>query len=256
MNNKIRSAFDMISASEELKRSTRTFIAQKTRRRSVFRRIVPAAAAVLCAVAVVIGLNLYFTPTTHITIDINPSLDLGINRFNKVVTVEPLNDDGKKLAETLNIKYSGYDEALRRILDSASVKELLSDNEIMTVTVVETGTAQCDDILHGVRECTDHHRSVHCRSASYEEASAARELGLSYERYSAYLQLQAVNYSITPEELNAMSMREIQALIASLSGSGGNSSNSDPSGDSSIPDQSSGGHHGNSHGHGHGYGHE
>lgn len=269
MNDKIISAFDMITATEELKQNTKTYIARKTHRSSVVRRIIPAAAAVICAVAVVIGLNLFFTPTTHITIDINPSLDLGINRFNRVVTVEPLNSDGKALAETLDIKYSDYEEAMRRILDNTNVKELLSENEVMTVTVIETNTAQCDDILHGVRECADdHHSGVHCHTASYEDASSAREMGLSYERYSALLQLQAMNYSITPEQLNAMSMREIRELITSLSQSGGNSNgNNSPGGSSeadqpsdpnssSIPDQPSGGHHGNEHGHGHGYEHE
>lgn len=256
MNDKIRSAFDMITSAEELKQNTKAYIARKTRRSSIVRRIIPAAAAAICAAVVVIGLNLFFTPTTHITIDINPSLDLGINRFNRVVTIEPLNDDGKRLAETLDIKYSDYEEAMRRILDNANVKDLLSDNEIMMVTVTETETAQCDDILHGVRECVNaHHSSVHCHSASSADTSAARAVGLSYERYSAYLQLQALNYSITPEELNAMSMRGIQALIASLSVSGDNGTNSDPPDDSSIPDQPSGGHHGNGH-HGHGYGHE
>lgn len=256
MNDKIKAAFGMMTASDELKQTTRRSIAEKTRKRSVFRRIIPAAAATLCAVAAVIGLNLFFTPTTHITIDINPSLDLGINRFNRVVTVEPLNDDGKALAETLDIKYSDYEEAMRRILDNTSVRELLSENEVMTVTVIETNTAQCDDILHGVRECTDHHGGVHCRSASYEDAAAARELGLSYERYSAYLQLRSLNYGITPEELNAMSIREIRELIASLSDVSGTDDNSSPGG-SDIPAQSSGGHHGYEHGHhGHGNGHE
>lgn len=249
MNN-VKAAFGAIHASEELKNSARTFIARKThnyKRRGAlnYRRVVPIAAA--CSVlAVFVGIRLYFTPTTHITIDINPSLDLGINYFDKVVSVEPLNDDGKALAETLDLRLASYDEALRRILDNKSVEEMLSENEVMTVTVIETGSAQCENILYGVRECAEEHSGVHCRSASSADASAARTLGLSYERYSAYLQLRSLNYNITPEELNSMSIREIRDLIASLSG--GNST--DYTSSSTI---SGGEHHGNGHGHGHGH---
>lgn len=262
MNDNVKAAFGAISASEELKNSARMFVAQKTRgyKRNTamnYRRVIPITAAACSVLAVFVGVKLYFTPTTHITIDINPSLDLGINYFDKVVSVEPLNDDGKALAETLDLRLASYDEALRRILDNENVEEMLSENEVMTVTVVETGSAQCENILYGVRECTEAHSGVHCHSASSADASAARTLGLSYERYSAYLQLRSLNYAITPEELNSMSMREIRDLIASLSGGNitdNTSSSTIPSGEHhDEPEHDTG--HGNGH-HGHGYGHE
>lgn len=68
--------------------------------------------------------GLYFTPTARINIDINPSFELEVNRFDKVISVNALNDDGKKLAETSDIKFAGYDEALCRILDYKSVETI------------------------------------------------------------------------------------------------------------------------------------
>lgn len=244
MDDKIKSAFDAVRASGELKSGTRAFIARKSHNYTSgkalnYRKIIPLAAAAFTVLVMFTGIKLYLTPTTHITIDINPSLDLGINYFDKVVSVEPLNDDGKKLAETLDIKFSGYDEALRKILDNKSVEALLSENEVMTVTVIETNTAQSSNILSSVKACADEYSNVHCHSASSEDTSAARELGLSYERYRAFLQLQSLGYNINPEELNAMSMREIRDLIASLSGTCNDKDHL----------TSGGGHHGNGHGH-------
>lgn len=222
MNNRIKAAFNSVHASEELKSKTQAFIMQKSRnytmRRSAnYRKIIPAACAALALFA---GLKLYFTPTTHINIDINPSLDLGINRFDRVVSVKALNDDGKKLMETLDIRFTAYDEALRRILDNKSVEAMLSEDGIMTVTVIETGTAQSANILSAAKACASGYGNVHCHSASSEQASAANKLGLSYEKYLTYLNLQAIGYNIAPEEIRNMSMREIRDLTAQLTGTG------------------------------------
>lgn len=247
MDDKIKAAFDAVHADEELKNKTRSFVAQKTRgyaaRRALnYRRILPAAAVACFALILFAGINLYFTPTARIDIEINPSLELGINRFDKVVSVNPLNDDGKKLAESLDIKFAGYDEALRKILDNKIVESLLLDNGVMTVTVVETNTTQSADILSEVRTCVKDYDNVYCHSASSEEVSAAHKLELSCGKYQAFLELQELDPDITPDDIRNMTMREIQELIADLSGNGDNESSATVGGD---------GHHGNDHEHDH-----
>lgn len=248
MDDKIKAAFGAVCADEELKSKTRAFIAQKThghavRRTLNYRRLLPAAAVGCLALFLFAGGKLYFTPTARIDIEINPSLELGINRFDKVVSVNPLNEDGKKLAESLDIKFAGYDEAFRRILDNKSVEALLSDNEIMTVTVIETNNSQSADILSEVRAFTKGYGNVYCHSASSEEVSAAHELELPCGKYRAFLELQAHDPDITPDEIRDMTMRQIRELITDLSGDGNNESSAAAGGN---------GHHGNGYGHGHG----
>lgn len=253
MDDKIKAAFNAVQASEELKSGTQAYIAKKTHNYAAhktrnYRRIIPAAAVTACAaLALFAGIKLYFTPTTHINIDINPSLDLGINRFDRVVSVNALNDDGKKLAETLDIKFASYDEALRKILDNKSIEALLSEDEIMTVTVIETNTAQSANILSAAKACANDYSNIHCHSASSEEASAARGLGLSYERYLAYLDLRALDPEITPEKIQSMTMHEIRELTDQLTE---NSSSHHDEHDNNYPTTSESGHHGNGHGHG------
>lgn len=248
MDDRIKAAFAAVRASEGLKSSTKEFIARKTRgyaaRKALnYRRIIPAAAAVCMALVLFIGAGLYFTPTTHINIDINPSLELGINRFDKVISVNALNDDGKKLADTLDIKFMGYDEALYRIFDNKSIETMLNQNEVMTITVIETSYAQSERILSNLKSCANGHNNVYCHSASSEEASAARALGLSCGKYRAFLELQALNPDITPEEIQGMTMREIRELIAALT------SEND---DNEKSPQIGVGHHGNGYGNSHG----
>lgn len=244
MEDKIKAAFDAVRASDELKGRTKAFIARKTRgyraRKALnYRIIIPAICLALVLFA---GAGLYFTPTARISIDINPSLELGINRFDRVVSVNALNDDGKELAKTPGIKFAGYDEALRRILDNESVEAMLSENEIMTITVIETSSAQSERILSDMKSCADGHNNVYCDSASSEDASAAHALGLSCGKYRAFLELRELDPDIAPEDIQGMSMREIRGRIAALTAENG---------ENEKPPQIGGGHHGNGYGHGH-----
>lgn len=245
-DDKIKAAFGAVHADEALKSRTKAFIARKTARKvSAYRRILPAAAAACLALVLFTGAGLYFTPTAHINIDINPSLDLGINRFDKVISVDALNKDGEALAQSLELKFTNYDEALRRIVDSRSVEVMLSEDEIMTVTVIETNTAQSANILSEVSAYAEEHGNIYCHSASSEEARAAHELGLSCGKYGAFLELQALDPAITPEEVREMTMRELRERILSLSESGEHEDSAASGGN---------GHHGN--GNGHRYGHD
>ena len=78
----------------------------------------PYISAAVCLLSFMIGGHwLYFTPTARISIDVNPSIELEINRFDKVVSVDAYNDDGRELADSLEIRFMGYKEAVNQILD-------------------------------------------------------------------------------------------------------------------------------------------
>lgn len=83
MNNRIKEAFGDVHAEESLKRGTLDAVRRLThgyRRRVVTRRLAPALACLMIALGGMGGL--YFTPTSVISIDVNPSLELSVNRFD------------------------------------------------------------------------------------------------------------------------------------------------------------------------------
>ena len=156
MNDRIKNAFAQVQAGEELKDKTREFLADKTRGYTEQRRFCPQrmafcrpiVSAALCLLILVFGGHwFYFTPTAKISIDVNPSLELGINRFDRVVAVEAYNEDGQALAASLDIRFMGYQEAVSRILESEKVAALLSQDEILTITVMESKGVQSTRIL-------------------------------------------------------------------------------------------------------------
>lgn len=252
MNNALKELFGPIRAEEDLKVRTRAFLAEQTRNYAeppVKQRRYPAyAAACACLLLVLLGGRwLYFTPTAAISIDINPSLELSVNRFDRVIAITGFNEDGQTLSNTLDVKYKNYAQAVEQILRHDSVTALLSGGEVMAITVVSPDGQQSAKLLSGVETCTAGQGNIACYSAKPEEAAAAHEAGLSCGKYRAFLELQLLDPDITPEAVQGMTMREIRDWIDRLSSDG----------DSDAP-QSGGwgnGHHGNGSGHGGGWRH-
>lgn len=226
----VKQAFNQIQAEEALKSSTRRFLAQKTKgyTKAAKQQYHIYAAACACLLFLLVGGRwLYFTPTSAISIDINPSLELGVNRFDRIISVEGLNADGREFAKGLDIKYKNYADAMDQILENKSITALLSNDEIMTITITGLNEIQSAEILSEIETCTAGQRNTYCYFSSPSEAAAAHEAGLSYGKYRAFLELQILDPDITPEAIQNMTMRELRDLIDRLSVDHENETSSD-----------------------------
>ena len=131
IDHKIRSAFDQIQAEDSLKRETKDFYPGSSIEGAHphSRRIVVSAA---CFLAALLGLGGYFsyvTPVSAVSIDVNPSIELEINLFNKVIDVIGYNDDGAELADSLAVRHMDYLDAVNAILEDQTITAcLLEDN--------------------------------------------------------------------------------------------------------------------------------
>ena len=249
MKDRLKEAFARVQAEEGLKNRTREFLEKKTRgyTRPAAPRYYGYAAACACLLLVLlVGRWSYFTPTAEISIDINPSVELGVNRFDQVIWVKGFNEDGQALSETLNVRFRSYTDAIREILANDKIAAMLSKDEIMTIAVTGRDEARSSRMLLEVEACTAEQKNTYCYFAPPEEAAAAHGMGLSCGRYRAFLAVQALDPRITPDMVRGMTMREIRQLMERLSG--GDS-------DESLWYGGQGnGHHGGNSGHGKGKG--
>lgn len=222
MNGRLKEAFDQIQADDDLKRATRLFLSRKTRSYTDARTGTRyfSAAVYACLLFLMLGFrSLFFTPTAEISIDINPSIALLVNRFDRVISVDAFNEDGRELSNALNIKYKNYADAIEEIINHQTIAALLSDNELMAITVAGSNQVQSARILSNVEACTATRQNTYCSFARSEEAKAAQEMGLSCGKYKAFLELQRFDPTITPDVISNMTMREIWDEISKLSGS-------------------------------------
>ena len=249
-----KESLDEIRADDRLTARTKDYLAQQIhQKKRQPRPALRAAAAAACLLILVSagGAWLYLTPAAYISIDINPSLELGINRFDRVVSVESFNDDGEDLAEQLDIRYMDYNDALEQLLSEQAVQAYLTEGAFMSVTVACGNDAKSSQILENVESCTAGHSNISCHSANIEEMHEAHSAGLSLGKYRAYLELKSLDPSITIDEIRSLSMREIRNLIDAYNAK---DSAPDSSNDSDAEDTSPGGNtdHGYHHGVGHG----
>ena len=219
MRDKLKETFDQIHAEEEMKENTLEFLAEKRRRdrKKRFpqsRRLVPGLACLAAVFLCLGGYRLYFTATSIISIDINPSLELGINPFDRVVSVEGFNEDGA----SLDLESMSYTRAVEEILSDERIAAYLSEDQVLSIAVAGADEEKTETILSQVRACAQGHENTHCYGVSHEEITSAHEVGLSCGKYRAYLELKEYDPDITAEEVSGMTMKEIRDRIASLAG--------------------------------------
>ena len=222
MDNRMKEAFDQVHASQELKEHTRRQVLQameypRNSSHTVWKPVCALAACLLLVIGLGVGgYRLYFTPTSVISVDVNPSIELDINALGRVIALHGYNEDGVAFAASLDVLHQDYQQAVDEILNSDTIVECLGRGEFLSVSVVELSGNQGEEITQYVSACTSGHHNVSCSTISSGEAQEAHHVGLSYGKYEIYAQILAYDPDFTPEEASTMTMRELRDLLASL----------------------------------------
>lgn len=218
MNNRIQEAFDHIHADTDLKANTADFVCDRTNQyqKSHYFSYQRFAAVVVCLLLVLVGqkgYSVYFTPVSTISIDVNPSIEFSVNRFDKVIDVESYNEDGEMLVSSMNVRFLDYKKALNLLLHNENMASYLTPDQTVIITVFGASDQKSDEMLASLATYTDSYENVHCSSGRSEEVTEAHSFGLSCGKYRAFLELQALDPSITVEDIRELSMRQIQDMI-------------------------------------------
>lgn len=254
MDNKVKAAFEQIHADDSLKENTRTAIYHhmeglgKTRQRSV-RRFAAAAACILTLVLAAGGYFSYTIPAAAVSIDVNPSVELQVNIYGKVIDVKGYNDDGVLLTDELSVNHSNYADAISTILETEEVKSCIASDGLLEITV----TSGWEKNAEKMRECISDEtgidiENIYCM-ADQAEVEEAHSAGISFGKYRAYLELHEINPEITVDDIRDLTMREIRDMIEEQSGA---SSNSDDHGNGQRNGQENGQGNGQKNGQGNG----
>lgn len=220
-SNIIREAFDAVHMEDSLKRSTKAFICERTRSKPRLPHIRQFATVFACIIIVVLGIggwNIYTTPVSAISVDVNPSVELGVNRFDRVVSVESYNDDGAVITASVNLKNLKYTDALDVLFSSEAMAPYMENDALVCVTVIGED-AQKGEEMYSQISARQYQgaQNFECCLGSREEVDTAHEAGLSFGKYRVFLELQALDPKITADEIRDWTMRQIKDRIAELS---------------------------------------
>ncbi len=182
---------------------------------SLRAKIALAACAVLIALGIGGGAYAYQTPVAYVGIDINPSIELGVNYFDRVVSAEGDNADGQDILSEINVVGMTYEEALASLNDSLMNKGYLTANAAVAVTVMCDDDSRYSNLEETSQRCfSSAGQGVYCSRATSTEHHEAHESGLGMGKYLAWRSLVDAGVDISADDVAHMTMSELRALAA------------------------------------------
>ena len=215
----IRGAFDQVKADWTLKERTLAAVTARTSPRARRARVRRMAAALACFLLVLLGAGgylVYMTPTAAVSVEGGTTLSLSVNRFDRVVGVSAY--DGAEGTLTEGLTHLDCARAVELLLSAGA---LGTEEEPVLLTVTGDDPDQSAELLERVSACTAHYENVHCSSGSSEEAAQAQAAGLSLGKYRLFVELRALDPSVTAEDVQGMTMSELRQRLADAQSAAG-----------------------------------
>ncbi|MDD3172640.1 MAG: hypothetical protein PHF63_03035 [Herbinix sp.] len=160
-----------------------------------------AAAIVICSV----GTWAYASPYTYVSIDVNPSIEFTVNRFDHVLHVNAVNDDGEEILNDITLdelKHKTIQEALTNTVDQISEAGYF-DGEMEGGIIIATSSDNMDkaeDLANELQqtieqEITENGDDVEVEAISVDptRVEEAKELGVTPGKLNLVEKLQAVS---------------------------------------------------------------
>ena len=162
-----------------------------------------------------------------ITLDVNPSLNIIVDAADKVIEVQPLNDDARTVIGDMDFAGSDLDVTVNALIGSMLMNGYLDDirNSIL-VSVANGDTAKAESLQQQVSDMINSavgeggfEASVLTQTVTYtsETASLAQQYGISEGKAELILKVVAADPTLTVESLAPLSVNDI-SLIASSRG--------------------------------------
>ncbi|MCP1111543.1 anti-sigma factor domain-containing protein [Ohessyouella blattaphilus] len=180
------------------------------------------------------GYKLYYSQVALISIDVNPSIEFSLNRFDKVIGIKGYNEEGAQIVSDLQLKNKSYNEAIKILLQSEEMKAYVKkDSQVEVAVYAKKNTkdlkasvdAEVSKLLKGQIDS-----EVHCYEVGNELVSEAHASEMTPGKYKAYLDLKEYEPELQAEECQDLSVKEIRQRISAHhqeeSGKGGNNNDS------------------------------
>ena len=165
------------------------------------------------------------TPVAYVSMDINPSVELGVNAFDKVISVKAYNEDGKKILEGTNLINYDIDNAVSTVISNAISEGYINKDgssaiEITTSTNKENIANKLEKSLKDVTDETlnnnDVDANIQTDNVALSRRDEARKLGITPGKLNLIQKLQELDPTINIEDYKDSSVKNIQEKTKEL----------------------------------------
>lgn len=223
MKDKVQAAFAEIHADQALMDDTAAYLHRKLEkrlhkgRRSVIPKLAGGFAAFAVLIAGIFARNLYFTADAHVSIDVNPSVELTLNRFDRVIATYAFNEDGERILSEADLRGKVSSEAAGELFSLMEAAGYFVGEPFVSITV-QSANGERDRVLcDALRQLIDERvqalqpaAEVEVFSVSAEVWQGAHGCNMSPARYLAIQELLEVDEDATLEAYGDSSIRQIR----------------------------------------------
>jgi hypothetical protein len=171
-------------------------------------------------------------PVAYISIDINPSIELGVDSIDNVITAEAYNEDGQKVLSACNVIGLNIKEAVKILVAEASRQGFIAadGSSVISITTETLDKSKAEILkslseigaLEALDDCADC-ASVYKDNIEFSIRDEAKQAGISTGKLVLINKLRVLDPAITVEQYKDAKISDIINKIKELSGDNYNS---------------------------------
>lgn len=182
-----------------------------------------------CSVSL-FGYRTYYSEAAIVSLDVNPSIELKSNRFDRIISAEAFNEEGELILQQINLKNKKVDNALLELFAGQLSDYVLLNNYII-LTVQSDNKKRESMLLKQLQDLAgqlplDENQSaeVEVYAVDRNTVSDAHSHHVTAGKYMALLQLREMRPQINIEEYADCGLEEIKEQIKDCEANNGDSS--------------------------------
>lgn len=152
-------------------------IIMKEKKKFKSKFIASAAGLVAAMVVFATGAFAYYTPTSYVSLDVNPSIEYSVNMFDRVLTVKAVNDDGKDIVIDLDAEHKDITKAVEKTIDKLIEAGYITEDENSGVVIAVSNPKEnkAKDLAKKIEKETQNHMDEKGKTAKVEVEAVGKE---------------------------------------------------------------------------------
>ena len=204
--------FKTVKTSEGFEVGMVLFVNDALRPRSYYwKKVAYLAASVVLVAFIGLGAFAWSTPVKFIDIDINPSLELSVNYFDRIISVNALNEDGKKLIESVSVQARRYESGIELMINTAQNMGYINDEEDVLISISSSDPKRVEKAQNDIREKVS--PSVEILTFDTQQREQSIQKGITPGRDNIVEKVVEIGTDIDKEELTQKPVKELMKII-------------------------------------------
>lgn len=186
------------------------------------KRLSVLAACIILAFTVGLGGgSLYFTPVALVSIDVNPAVELHLNRFDKVVSMQARNESGEAILVQQKLINKNYMQAVDTLLQGENgFAPYLEENAAVVFTVYAQDAEKETLLTTGLQNAAEslsvqagRQIDVECHAVDANTLESAHQYGVTAGKYLYLQRLTEADPSLHIEDYTHHTIKQLKEQI-------------------------------------------